>query len=317
MNATNAYRDDDTPAATGAGCIDPKALRAARERRGLTQSRLAEAIGCGKDTVSRWERGYSLRLQPRHRDSVCAALGVRWHALAETRFTGRTTFPATAGSDRRSEKTSGRHSVSPRERYDIGVHAVMKAAPLLFVIAAERSLMERRRRLDAARAEVDRAGRALAGNAPYLGRAVEALGPAFEEAVPKRGEIDRRERHIRTPRPDRRGSGRRRRAVRALPPRSRKGPSGDRDEPVRPGLGKRRRLPEAAAGTSGNSAEAPDEDSDRWRLLPHFQAGRIDFREYLRVKRERDETGYREWLSDALARAEGETRERIARPVRK
>lgn len=43
--------------------MDPVALAVARERRGLTQTQLAEAIGvAGGERVSRWEKGHS---QPR------------------------------------------------------------------------------------------------------------------------------------------------------------------------------------------------------------------------------------------------------------
>lgn len=36
-----------------------KALIQARKRKGFTQERLAELLGCKKSTVSNWENGYS------------------------------------------------------------------------------------------------------------------------------------------------------------------------------------------------------------------------------------------------------------------
>ena len=138
MRTTNAYRNDDTRDAADADGIHPEALKAARERRGLTQAQLAQALGCGKETVSRWERGRSRRLHPRHRESLCAALGVEWAALAE---------PGSGAPDGISGDDNHAAFRLAAERYGIGVRDVMEAAPLLFVIAAERSLMERRRRL--------------------------------------------------------------------------------------------------------------------------------------------------------------------------
>ena len=56
--------------------INPKALRTARKRRNMTQEKLAEAVKCTKDTVSRWERGTSRKVRSRLRDPLCTALGV-------------------------------------------------------------------------------------------------------------------------------------------------------------------------------------------------------------------------------------------------
>lgn len=61
--------------------VDPKALRAARERAGLTQHQLARLISvAGGERVSRWERGAS---EPRpevvHR--IAAVLGVETRTL--------------------------------------------------------------------------------------------------------------------------------------------------------------------------------------------------------------------------------------------
>ena len=174
MRTANAYRNVDTPDAADADDIDPDALKAARERRGLTQAQLADALGCGKETVSRWERGRSRRLHPRRRESLCAALGVGWRALADA---GPDAPDDISGDD---VDTAFRRAA---ERYGIGVRDVMQAAPLLFVVAAERSLAERRRQLDAARAELDRTGRALADDAPCLGRAVAEAVRKEEKSI--------------------------------------------------------------------------------------------------------------------------------------
>lgn len=297
MQTANAYGNDDMPDAPGAGCIDPEALRAARERRGLTQSQLADEVGCGKDTVSRWERGHSHRLQPRHRESLCAALGVRWHALAESGSGG----PDDISRDIRVGSAAGEDIRTAfrlaAERYDIGVHDVMKTAPLLFVIAAERSLIERRRQLEAARAEVDGTARALADNAPHLGRAVEEAVRKEEKSIAENDIFGRLVRSEGDGEDDRGPFARFLRDLASDLPES-----ATRGFLPAPETGVE--SPATADDASRDTAEAWDRNSVLRRLFPHFRTGRIAIGEYLRAKRERDEAGYRQWVTDALARAE-------------
>ncbi len=279
MRTANAYTNDDTPDADG---IDPAALKAARERRGLTQAQLADALGCGKETVSRWERGRSRRLHPHHRESLCATLGVGWAALTD------------AGSDA-PDGISGDNDVQAAfrlaaERYGVGVRDVMEAAPLLFAVAAERSLTERRQRLDAARAEAESAGRALADKAPWLGRAVAEAVRKEERSIAENDIFGR------LVRADAEGGDHRGPFARYL-----------RD------LAKD--LPESAARGFVPAPEKNDEPAETWdetegrrRLMPHFKAGRVAVGDYLRARRERDEAGLRQWVSEALARAEKEAR---------
>lgn len=285
MQTANAYKNDDKP---DMDRIDPDALKAARERRGLTQARLAEALGCGKETVSRWERGLSRRLQPRHRESLCAALGVRWRALAES------------GSDGPDDTSGDAIHASFRlaaERYGIGVSDVMEVAPLLFVIAAEGSLMERGRRLDTARAEAESAGRALTDKAPYLGRAVEAAIRNEEKSI---AENDIFGRLVRSDADEDDDRGPFARYLRDL--------AKDLPESVARGF-----VP--APEKDDEPAETWDEAKGRRRLMPHFKAGRVAVGDYLKARRERDEAGLRQWVSEALARAEEEVRNASPAPA--
>lgn len=288
MRTANAYTNDDTRDAPDADRIDPEALKAARERRGLTQAQLAETIGCGKDTVSRWERGYSHRLHPRHRESLCAALGVGWPALADA---------SSGAPDGISGDGVGTAFRLAAERYGVGVRDVMEAAPLLFAVAAERSLTERRQRLDAARAEAESAGRALADKAPWLGRAVAEAVRKEQRSI---AENDISGRLVRA---DADGGDDRGPFARYL-----------RD------LAKD--LPESAAALFAPAAEKGDEPTATWdeiegrrRLMPHFKAGRVAVGDYLRARRERDEAGLRQWVSEALARAEREARNASPAPA--
>ncbi|MDE0172015.1 MAG: helix-turn-helix transcriptional regulator [Defluviicoccus sp.] len=285
MRTTNAYTNDDTPDADD---IDPAALKAARERRGLTQAQLADALGCGKETVSRWERGRSRRLHPRHRESLCATLGVGWPALADA-GSGAPDGISGDGVD-----TAFRLAA---ERYGVGVRDVTEAAPLLFAVAAERSLAERRQRLDAARAEAESAGRALADKAPWLGRAVAEAVRKEERSIAQNDIFGR------LGRADADGDDDRGPFARYL-----------RD------LAKD--LPESAAALFSPTPEKADEPAASWdesegrrRLMPHFKVGRVAVGDYLRARRERDEAGLRQWVSEALARAEEEARNASPAPA--
>ncbi len=66
-----------------ANTIHPEALRVTRKRKNMTQEKLAEALKCSKDTVSRWERGTTLQVRPRLRDALCVVLRVKWEKLSE------------------------------------------------------------------------------------------------------------------------------------------------------------------------------------------------------------------------------------------
>ena len=284
MQTTNAYTNDDMRDADG---IDPAALKAARERRGLTQAQLADALGCGKETVSRWERGRSRRLHPRHRESLCAALGVGWPALADADSGAP---DGISGDDQAAFRRAA-------ERYGVGVRDVMEAAPLLFAVAAERSLTERRQRLDAARAEAESAGRALADKAPWLGSAVAEAVRKEEKSI---AQNDISGRLVGADADGDDGRGPFARYLRDLA----------------------KELPESAAALFAPTAEKDDEPAATWdesegrrRLMPHFRAGRVAVGDYLRARRERDEAGLRQWMSEALARAEREARNASARPA--
>ena len=50
-----------------------------------------------------------------------------------------------------------------------------------------------------------------------------------------------------------------------------------------------------------------EDDEHDQNLLYYIRYGVIDFAECLRIKRDRDEADYRQWLSDELTRAEEES----------
>ena len=154
--------------------LNPAALKAARDhangKRGFTQEQLAEKIGCSKDTVSRWERGKGCRVRAHLRKPLCEVLGVEWDTLTTPPNSEpdpwRISFP------RMQHRVP--HHVPPAlllvaKRYGIRPHEVLSIAPLLFLIIAERSLLERRRRLDEIYAVREDAEHRLREKSAHLG----------------------------------------------------------------------------------------------------------------------------------------------------
>ncbi len=116
----------------------------------MTRIRLAEKVECTKDTVSRWERGTTRRIRARLREKLCKVLAVGWQSLIEP-----------PRQHKEPEKLPGyvhmRFRVAKKVqtafrlvtmRYSVTPHDVMTLAPLLFLIVAEGSLLERKRRLN-------------------------------------------------------------------------------------------------------------------------------------------------------------------------
>ena len=304
------------PDATVDGTIHPEALKTARESQPtMTQQQLADAVGCTKDTVSRWERGKSSRVQSRYREPLRAALGVKkWEDL---------TKPPKRTADAPEDKDvpyhvwikflagKGMHTALHLValRYDIHRWDVLKIAPLLFLIVAERSLLERKRRLDDIEAKMGEAEQSFPSHMIGIvaGRNEYGEDPTEEE----RKSIESRDIF-----------------GRKLP-----APSDDRlewEEEANPFINfiraLARELPEDAvdsvetyAGINIGSYRIADDtlrectgiskDDERGeKLLSFIRMGGIDLAACLRAKRNRDDAGYRQWLSEALTHAEEEAK---------
>ena len=289
----------------------PEALKAARKRangkRGFTQAQLAEEIGCSKDTVSRWERGETSRVRAHLREPLCEVLGVDWDTL--TTPPGPEAAPRPFGLTRMQRWVS-RHVPSAlrlvAERYGIRPSDVLDIAPLLFLIVAERSLLERQRRLNETYAMQEETDRRLMENSAHLGGFVFARSRSTDRML-EREKTSLRKRDIHghlfeyeigyeARREDNEGpflqfvrdlaEGLPRDAVRSI-----ESFGGDTIFSYRIAEDTLREC----TGLSGDG-----EDSE---ILNCIQWGFIDLGKCLGAKRGRDEAGYRQWLQGALAEA--------------
>ncbi len=299
------------PDKTDAGTIHPEALKAARKRRGMSQEQLADAIGCTKDTISRWERGASSRVRSHLREPLCQTIGVRWEKLTEPPkpASGR---PGDVRIDQpiRIWANASLHLVA--ERYNVRPRDVLELAPLLFLIVAEQSLLERERRLDDFRTKLHEADETLDEKGAHLRALVGAPSIAFgDRLVQEERSISRRDifgRLIEYPYWKTDDEGPFVRFVRGL---TEDLPHGAVDY-IQSDDGDTIDWYEIARDTLRECTGIPEDDDEEvgWSLLNCLQSGQIDLAECLRVKQSRDEAGYRQWLLEGLA--ESEERNRIA-----
>lgn len=289
------------PDKTDAGKFHPEALRAARKNLGMSQQQLADAIKCTKDTVSRWERGTTRDIRPHLRKPLCDALKVKWEKLTKAPEQG----PERPGDTKLSlpVKMHARSSLYfVAERYGIRPRDVLELAPLLFLVVAERSLLEREKRLGEIRTKLYEADDTLDNDCAHLRALVGAPSIAAGDRLAKE-EWSIRERDV---------------FGRLLEyPYWREGDEGPFVHFLR---GLVEDLPHGAVtdiqSDDGDMVDwyriaddtlrectgisDDDEEDVGWSLLHYLHCGAIDFAECMRVKRSRDETEYAQWLSDAL-----------------
>ena len=285
--------------------INPQALQAARKRRGLSQQQLADAIRCTKDTVSRWERGKASRVRSHLRKRLPEALRVTWEQL---------TKPADRSanlSDGPTIKVSiGEHARTPLQlaavRYKVRPRDILELAPLLFVIIAERSLLERERRLEEMRATMEEAEQRLGESCAHLSGIVAARNMsadnqlyAEEKSLSKRDVFGRTIEYEYWEEGD---EGPFVHFVRNLKKDLPKDAVVSIDSDDGDTISRYRIADDTLRDVTGIS----DEDERDEDLLDRIRSGLIDFAECLRVRRDADDVRYRQWLSEELSRADAE-----------
>ncbi|MYA89624.1 MAG: helix-turn-helix transcriptional regulator [Boseongicola sp. SB0662_bin_57] len=288
--------------------ICPEAVKAYRKRangkRGFTQQQLAEKIRCSKDTVSRWERGETSRVRAHLREPLCKALGVKWDVLTKPPDLETTERPF---GFTRMQRWVSRH-VPPAllivaRRYGIRPMDVLDIAPLLFLIAAERSLLERRRRLDEIWKMRDEASQGLVERSAHLGAIVAAASHSAENILEEE-EKSLRQRDVfghlieyERRRDDDEGP-----FVHFIRCQA-EGLPQDAVDSIESHGGDTVASYRIAGDTLGDltGIVAGEEDGDE--ILDCIWSGDIDLNECLKARQEQDESGYRQWLRDAQAEA--------------
>ena len=280
--------------------INPQALRVYRKRGRLTQQQLADAIHCAKDTVSRWERGKSRRVRSHLKDPLCRALRVSWDKLTESpdQSTGGDTIKVTVG---RNVQTPLRLVA---ERYDVRARDVLELAPLLFLIVAERSLLERKRRLDEVEVVLEDADQRVREYVPHLGL-VAGRYPTEEQLAEEEVSLSKRDVFGRTIKYEYGagdGAGPFVHFVRDLT----KDLPKDWVTDINPFGGDMIESYRIADDTLREHTGISEDEEHGRKLLRHIHRGSINLTDCLQIKRDRDEEGYRRWLSEQLSRAEQE-----------
>jgi transcriptional regulator with XRE-family HTH domain len=134
--------------------VDPSRLTELRKRRRLTQEALAKQAGVSKQTVYRLEKGQQSGNRQKSVKGLCEALGVDADVLSGQAPLPPSDRPSSEPSDDSRYQLNVRLDGAVRNafslvalRYKIPISRIVELAPLLFVLAAERSLDRRRANL--------------------------------------------------------------------------------------------------------------------------------------------------------------------------
>lgn len=284
--------------------INPAELRKALQRQHLTQQALADKIGCTKDTVNRWMRGKTRRVRSHLRPRLEEALNVPFETLT------RPPEGVDPGwHDEMSPKmVEMRFSLRPEIRaalrlvalrYGIPPTTVMELAPLLFLLAAERSLLTYKKELEEIRAkykEGDRLRNAMFDRLVSPDRSTTSFDfdlEQLEEAIATRDIFGRKLLFLTTS------------YLKSVDPlatflddEAKQLPNGAVTKIVALRYEPFQIYYEIAEDTLRERTGLQEGDPALTCLL----AGDIDLDECLRIKRTRDDEGYRQWLREELDR---------------
>ena len=255
-------------------------------------------------TVSRWERGSTRHIRPRLRDALCIALRVEWKELSEPPGKPKDSWVRTKQISVDMDVRNSLQLVA--ERYGVRMQQVLELAPLLFVLVAERSLIWRRKRLKEIAEVWSKADDALKNKCGHLGGIVTARDFSAEEQFAE----------------EEKSLGRRDVFGRSIEYEFwQEGDEGPFLHFVHKLM---KDLPEGAVSyiesSDGDTIDAYEVASDTLEkctglsidseedrpVIGHIRFGFIDLGECMRVRRDRDESGYRQWLSDELERIKQE-----------
>ncbi len=197
------------------------------------------------------------------------------------------------------------------ERYGVRLQNVLEIAPLLFVIVAERSLMWRQKRLKEISAVWNEAEGALLNRSGHLGGVIAARSVSAEEQLQEEEKsLERRDvfgRDIDYLQWTEDNEGPFLHYVRELMKGLPEGAVTDIESFNGDTIGAFDIAIDTLEKCTGLSR---DNEEDR-PVIGHIRLGLIDLSECMRVRRDRDESSYRQWLSDELERIKEELGEDV------
>ena len=289
--------------------IHPGALKAARKRQGISQQQLADALKCTKDTVSRWERGAVRRVRPHLRKRLRDTLHVSWEKL--------TTPPEQ--TDSKGEEIHGHKWIKWAARtetrtalqlvalrFNVKMNEVLELAPLLFLIAAERSLLERRRKLKEIYATYDEMEEKVGRNAAHLGGILVARSTSADDQLDKEeNSLEKRDVFGRLITYEFWTEGDEGPFVHFIRDLA-KGVPEDALASIDSFDGDMIGSYQIADSTLRECTGISENDEQGEKLLDCIRQGSIDLTECRRAKRDRDEADYRQWLLEELKRVNEE-----------
>ena len=275
----------------------------------MNQQDLADKIGCTKDTVSRWERGTSRRVRSHLRQPLSDALRIPWKKLTEqpeqTSESPKDSLGLSTWIKTPIRKDARTSLQLVAERYNVRPRDVLEIAPLLFLIVAERSLLERERRLQEIYATLQEAEERLLDNKAHLGGIIAARSVSADDQLREEdksiGQKDIFGRLIKYEFWREGDEGPFVHFIRELAKGLPKDVMCEIDSFDGDTIDTYRVADDTLRERTGIS-----EDDELGEALNYIRMGDIDFAECLRVKRDQDEAGYRQWLSGSLVQAKEE-----------
>jgi transcriptional regulator with XRE-family HTH domain len=174
--------------------IDPRVLRACRDRKNWSQEELAAKSRVDKATISRLERGEHVNARPRTIAQLSKQLGVPVEAL-----TGDVPLQIQGSNEPDKSQMNVRIDNAARNalalvssRYRIPQSSIVELAPFLFLHAAEQSLRQRAANVAELERKLDEVG-SLGTNFPHLTSRVHAFWEAKDILAEEKKSIKARE----------------------------------------------------------------------------------------------------------------------------
>ena len=294
--------------------INPQTLKFARKRQRKTQQQLADAIGCTKDTISRWECGKSKRVRSHLREPLCKVLRMKWEKLIEPTEQKKIIHRdyTTKVSISREVRTSLQLVA---ERYKVQPREILELAPLLFLIVAEHSLLARKQRLEEIFNVLEETREKLLENSAHLGGIISARSvTAKKQLEEEKNSLNERDIFGSTIHYDYWDEGHEGPFLHFVRDLTNKLPKDAVTEIHHSDdlntIDRYRIADDTLRECTGIS-----EDEEKGKnLLMFIRRGWIDFTKCLRVKRKENEENYRKWLSTELTHVEDTLTEIIAWP---